>query len=76
MIRPRYSLDSIIARKVSAPEFLHNLDPYATLSTGEGGVVVEGGRAPERGVEALEYAPHSPTSSAHHAPLEPRPALS
>jgi hypothetical protein len=27
MNRPGYLLDSIIARKVSAPEFLHSLDP-------------------------------------------------
>ena len=31
MIRPRYPPDSIIARKVSAPEFSHNLDPKRTL---------------------------------------------
>ncbi len=31
MIRLRYILDSIIARKVSASEFLHSLDPKQTL---------------------------------------------
>ena len=41
MIRPRCLPDSIFARKVSASEFLHSLDPEETFSLSLGGRVVK-----------------------------------
>ncbi len=35
MIRPGYLLDSMIARKVSAPEFSHSLDPKEKFAVPE-----------------------------------------